>query len=238
MPVIRGEDINAKTPFPGFEMQFMVDREHGSQAITVISEVLHPGGRIPTHRHKVEGALYIYAGSGVIDIEGEGRHQVEPGTGVLVPANTWHSLENDGQEDLRYVTAHPAVDVTREMKGEESPFVPVFKGADIEAREIFPGVSLLQAVEYDNGSQAVTMGKITIQPGCEIPPHTHPVDDAMIVLSGKGKLYTEEGMVPFEAGDHGWAPANSRHGLKNTGDEPLVVIYTWPAANVARFMQG
>ena len=237
MPVIRGEDVAVKMLFPGFEMQLMVDRAHSSQAITVISEILHPGGKIPTHRHKVEGALYFYAGTGLINIEGEGVHRVEPGMGVLVPANAWHSMENDGKEDLKYVTAHPAVDVMREMKGEERSFVPIFREKDIEAREIFPGVSLFLAVEYANGSQAVTMGKVTIQPGCEIPPHTHPVDDAMIILAGKGGLYTEEGVVPIEAGCHLWAPANSRHGVKNTGDEPLVLIYTWPAVNVARIMK-
>lgn len=115
--------------------------------------------------------------------------------------------------------------------------MPVFRERDIKKKEIFPGVMLAQAIQYENGSPAVTMGKLTIQPGCEIPPHTHPVDDAMIVLSGKGGLYTEEGMVPIEAGCHGWAPANTRHGLKNTGDEPFVVIYTWPAVNVARIMK-
>ena len=54
MPVVRSEEVETKNLFPGFEMQFMVDRAHGSQAITVISETLHPGGKIPTHKHKVE----------------------------------------------------------------------------------------------------------------------------------------------------------------------------------------
>ena len=36
--------------------------------------------------------------------------------GLLVPANTWHSMGNDGNEDLMHVTAHLAVDVSREMK--------------------------------------------------------------------------------------------------------------------------
>ena len=114
--------------------------------------------------------------------------------------------------------------------------MPVFREKDITDREIFPGVRLTQAIEYSNGSQAVTMGKITIQPGCEIPPHTHPVDDAMVIIRGTGLLYTEEGSVPIEAGCHLWAPANSRHGVKTTGDEPVVFIYTWPAVNVARTM--
>ena len=116
MPVTRKEDTEVRELFPGFEMKLVVDKDHGSQAITVISETLRPGGKIPTHRHKVEGAMYVYAGTGYLTIEGEGTHKVEPGMGLLVPANTWHSMGNDGNEDLMYVTAHPAVDVSREMK--------------------------------------------------------------------------------------------------------------------------
>ena len=114
--------------------------------------------------------------------------------------------------------------------------MPVFREKDIKSREIFPGVMLTQAIQYENGSQAVTMGKLTIKSGCEIPPHTHPVDDCMIILEGSGELYTEEGSVPIEAGCHLWAPANTRHGIKNTKQEPLIFIYTWPAVNVARIM--
>jgi HTH-type transcriptional repressor of puuD len=114
--------------------------------------------------------------------------------------------------------------------------LPVFREKDIKAREIFPGVNLIQAIQYENGSQAVTMGKIVIEPSCEIPPHTHPVDDCMIILEGSGELYTETESVFIEAGCQLWAPANTRHGVKNTGKQQLVFIYTWPAVNVARFM--
>ncbi len=112
--------------------------------------------------------------------------------------------------------------------------MPVFREKDIKAREPFPGVVLYQAIEYSNGTQSVTMGRMTFQPKSEIPPHTHPVEDAMIILSGKGILYTEEGKVPIEAGCHIWAEANTRHGIKNTGDEVLTLVYTWPDVNVSR----
>jgi len=114
--------------------------------------------------------------------------------------------------------------------------MPVFREKDIKVKEIFPGVMLTQATRYENGSQAVTMGKLTIEPSCEIPPHKHPVDDCMIILEGSGQLYTEEGEVPIEAGYHLWAPANTRPGVRNTGQKTLVFVYTWPAANVARIV--
>jgi len=118
VPVTHSKEVPVQELFPGFEMQLMVSRESGSQAVTVISETLHPGGKIPPHRHKVEGAMYVYAGSGYLQIEGEGTHEVGPDMGLLVPANTWHSMWNDGPDDLKYVTVHPAVDVMREMKDE------------------------------------------------------------------------------------------------------------------------
>lgn len=116
MPVTRNEEVKTEEMFPGFKMQKMICREMGSQAITIISETLNPGGKIPTHKHKVEGAMYVYEGTGCIQIDSEGTYEIGPGMGLLVPANTWHSMWNNGSCDLKYVTAHPAVDVTREMK--------------------------------------------------------------------------------------------------------------------------
>ena len=116
MPVTHSEEVKTEELVPGFDMKKMICRENGSQAITIISETLHPGGKIPTHKHKVEGAMYVYEGNGFIQIDGEGTHEIKPGMGLLVPANTWHSMWNSSSSDLKYVTAHPAVDVMRELK--------------------------------------------------------------------------------------------------------------------------
>lgn len=97
-----------------------------------------------------------------------------------------------------------------------------------------PGVMLTRAIEHENGTAAVTLGKLEIQPGSQIPPHSHPVEDAQIVLSGKGVLIEGDEEFPIEAGCHSWVPGNIRHGVKNTGDEPLVLVYTWPAVDVGR----
>jgi quercetin dioxygenase-like cupin family protein len=110
----------------------------------------------------------------------------------------------------------------------------VFREKDIKDREIFPGVVLIQAIEHANGAACVTLGKIVIQPGCELSPHTHPVEDAMIILTGKGIMYGEKEEIPIEGGCHCLVPANTRHGVKNTGDEPMTLIYTWPAIDVSR----
>jgi len=234
MPVVYGESGEVRMLSPGFEVRVVLDKGNGSQVSTIVNETLRPGYNTSEARHRVERAMYVYGGQGLIDIEGEEKHRLKEGAGVVIPGDRWYSIENDGKEDLKYLAIYPAVDVVRETKDEPRSPVPIFHEKDIEPRQNFPGVSHVTAIEYANGSQAVTLGKVTIQPGCEIPPHSHPVEDAAIVIEGKGLAYTSGGTVPIEAGSHIYVPPNGRHGVKNTGDKPLVFIWCWPAINVAR----
>jgi len=116
MPVLHTKDITAKNPFPGVETKRAVDGDHGSKNITVILEIIHPGGRILTHRHKTEAGIYVFEGTGHLFIDGEGEYQVEAGMGLLVPANTFHCMWNDGISDFKYVTSRPTTNLVTEMK--------------------------------------------------------------------------------------------------------------------------
>jgi quercetin dioxygenase-like cupin family protein len=236
VPLIHAKDIAVKSPQDGLEMRSILDSHNGSQTITLVNETLHAKGQIPAQRHKVETTFFVNAGAGLIEVDGEERYRIEAGACVLVPANSWYSIENDGEADLKYMMIHPAVDVATEIRGKEKPCPTVFRAKDMEPKEILPGVFMIRAIEHANGSPMATMGYVTIQPGHEVPPHVHPTDDAMVIISGKGEVYTEGDNIPIEAGDHLWAPANERHGVKNVGDEPLVLVYTWPAVNVSRVM--
>ena len=236
MSLIRSKDVAVYSPRDGLGMQSILDSSSGSQTITLVNETLHARGRIPTQRHKVETALYVNTGVGFIEVDGGERYRVEDGACVLVPANVWYSIENDSEADLKYMKIHPAIDVATEIQGKEKPYSAVFRAKDMESKEILPGVFMIRAIEHANGSPMATMGYVTIQPGHEVPPHVHPTDDAMVIISGKGEVYTKGENIPIEAGDHLWAPANERHGVKNVGNEPLVLVYTWPAVNVSRVM--
>lgn len=236
MSLIESKDVAVESPQDGLYVQSILNRSNGSQTITLAKQTLHANSQIPAQRHKVETALYVDTGAGFIEVAGERRYRVEAGSCVFVPANTWYSIESNGQDGLGYMKIHPAVDVTTEIRGEEKPYTTVFRAKHMEPKEILPGVFMIRAIEHSNGSPMVTMGQVTIQPGHEVPPHVHPTDDAMVVISGKGEVYSEGDNIPIEAGDHLWAPANERHGVKNVGNEPLVLVYTWPAVNVSRVM--
>ncbi|MGF7185677.1 quercetin dioxygenase-like cupin family protein [Desulfitispora alkaliphila] len=62
--------------------------------------------------------------------------------------------------------------------------------------------------------------------GEELPAHYHPeTDDVWVVLQGKGEYFLGDGKTaPLEKGMVAVAAKTEIHGIKATGDEPLVFV--------------
>jgi quercetin dioxygenase-like cupin family protein len=73
-----------------------------------------------------------------------------------------------------------------------------------------------------------------MEPGATLPLHTHTVEDTFVVLSGTGKFTLGDETFSLEPGMAVLAPAGVKHGCTNDSDEPLVIIFMWPAVNVER----
>jgi quercetin dioxygenase-like cupin family protein len=91
-------------------------------------------------------------------------------------------------------------------------------------------VSSRLAVGKAAGATGIQMGELVLQPGASIPAHHHDVDDAMMVLSGRGRcrLGTEE--IVLEPGVTLVAPAGLTHGIRNDGPETLRLVFAWASA--------
>lgn len=66
-----------------------------------------------------------------------------------------------------------------------------------------------------------------LAPGEEIIPHQHPgSDDIWVVLEGEGEYWMEKDAPPcrIKEGMVALAPARHAHGVRNTGEGPLVFI--------------
>jgi quercetin dioxygenase-like cupin family protein len=116
MPVFDSTATDTINPFPGFELKLLIDKNRGSKSITMINETLSPGAKIPNHRHNVEGAIYVLSGTGYLTIEGENTYKIGPGMALLVAADAFYYLGNDGTEDLKFITAHPSTEITKDEK--------------------------------------------------------------------------------------------------------------------------
>jgi len=102
-------------------------------------------------------------------------------------------------------------------------------------RELLPGAFQIHYIDKASGAGGVSMGTVTLQPGTALKPHTHKVEDAMIIIEGKGLFILGDKEYPIEKGMAVMAPAGMIHGLKNNGDMPLIIVYTWPSVEVERF---
>ena len=77
-----------------------------------------------------------------------------------------------------------------------------------------------------------TVHRVRIAPGGEIVPHIHDKSaETFLITAGQALCALGDATTEFRAGNLGYAPAGTRHGLKNMGSEDvdLVAIFTPPA---------
>lgn len=74
---------------------------HHTAAQSLAEATLEPGQSTERHYHRVSEEIYlITGGSGVMELDGQTR-RVRPGDAILIPPGAWHTIENDGDDELR-----------------------------------------------------------------------------------------------------------------------------------------
>ena len=78
---------------------------------------------------------------------------------------------------------------------------------------------------YAKGKPEITIVKITVQPGVELPLHKHPMINAGAVLSGEITVRTEDKKtIRLKAGDAIAEVVETWHSGKNEGKVPAEII--------------
>ena len=81
------------------------------------------------------------------------------------------------------------------------------------------------------GTDELVVGRTVLPPGARHERHRHPnCDEFLVVLSGRGEVYTDVGEDPSETGDVVFTPAGHWHGFNNTSDEDVVLLWGWRGA--------
>jgi mannose-6-phosphate isomerase-like protein (cupin superfamily) len=77
-------------------------RELHHTAVQSLAEAtLEPDQATQRHQHRLTEEIYfVLKGSGRMEVDGV-TQMVRPGDAILIPAGTWHSLENNGTSELR-----------------------------------------------------------------------------------------------------------------------------------------
>jgi mannose-6-phosphate isomerase-like protein (cupin superfamily) len=73
--------------------------------------------------------------------------------------------------------------------------------------------------------------EVKIEPGHQISPHVHEnSSEFYYVISGSGEFLIGDKWHIIKKGDALKAPISEKHGIKNTGDEPLLLFSTFSPA--------
>ncbi len=105
----------------------------------------------------------------------------------------------------------------------------VVDAADVEGVKKVPNrVSKLLLSEMSVGIRGFSMGQNVTEVGSRIPEHAHDEsEEAMYIVSGQGRLITEEGGQDLVAGMAIYMPPGVKHSIVNTGDEDLKLVWVY-----------
>jgi quercetin dioxygenase-like cupin family protein len=81
------------------------------------------------------------------------------------------------------------------------------------------------------GAEDLVVGRTLLPPGARHERHLHPnADEFLVVLSGRGEIYTNTSREPSNAGDVIYTPRGNWHGFDNTSDEDVLLLWGWSGA--------
>ncbi|HEX2367732.1 MAG TPA: cupin domain-containing protein [Acidimicrobiia bacterium] len=81
------------------------------------------------------------------------------------------------------------------------------------------------------GSDELLLGWTVLPPDARHERHRHPnADEFFVVLTGAGRVYTDDGVQPAAEGDVIFTERGHWHGFDNTGDEDVTLVWGWSGA--------
>lgn len=77
-----------------------------------------------------------------------------------------------------------------------------------------------------------------LEVGAWIPPHSHPTEEIFTIVAGVAHVYDEDGQYHRSGpGSLVHVRKQARHAIRNAGDEPLLLMWIFPASGDAKKFQ-
>ena len=91
--------------------------------------------------------------------------------------------------------------------------------SDLDGRELLPGL-----VSWSGTGIALQLVKTQLAPGCDFPPHSHPHEQFMAVLSGTFECIVDDSVIRSGPGGVFYFAPDQPHGGRVVGDEPVLLM--------------
>ena len=111
--------------------------------------------------------------------------------------------------------------------------MPIIRNADVEfAPGLVENTRRRVLVNPDKGAGAITLGELIMNPGTELPMHTHRIEETMVITKGVATVILGDETYTLEPGDVILVPAGIKHVLANRGNKPMEFLFFYPAIEV------
>ena len=205
-----------------------VSRRMGARDIAQSVSIYSAGSATARRNREGEEVLYVVRGEGACWIDGR-RYELEPGTGVFIPPGSVYQIENasDAELEIVGVCCPEEQTVETEIPREQGSAKAVTQKLVVRERDqkaIVTGDRTFKLlISQDAGCRHVTQFIGVIPPG-RAPMHRHSYEEAIYIIEGAGRLWTEAGSAEFKPGASIYLPRGVSHSLENTGETNIRLL--------------
>ena len=218
--------LERKTSRDRLRYCYLVTRELGARFQTQVHLEVEGGASPILSLGDSDLILFAAAGSGRAIISGQ-EFEVKPLDGVYVRSGEAVQLVPAGEETLTvFALASPqgTLEWPAAMpRNFDADFPERVVSVDARQRTAMGPRYFHLLVDKRIGSRAITqfIGHI---PRSKAAPHRHLYEEALIVLSGEGYIWTERRKAPVRAGEAIFLPRKQLHSLEATSPEGMFVV--------------
>ena len=114
--------------------------------------------------------------------------------------------------------------------------MPILDENDSPQVELSPGFERRELVSGELGAESLTVAHATLHPDGGAPLHTHPTEEAMVILEGEAVAWLGDDEVVVSRGQTVLAPAGVKHGFVNRSGKPVRIMAIFPTGKVERVL--
>ena len=114
--------------------------------------------------------------------------------------------------------------------------MPILNENDSPQVELSPGFERRELVSGELGAESLTVAHATLHPDGGAPLHTHPTEEAMVILEGEAVAWLGDDEVVVRRGQTVLAPAGVKHGFVNRSGKPVCIMAIFPTGKVERVL--
>jgi mannose-6-phosphate isomerase-like protein (cupin superfamily) len=117
--------------------------------------------------------------------------------------------------------------------------ITIIKAAEAKILDRGSGIKTLPLVTQHSVDQpGFTTGISTYPKGLGAPLHSHNCDEQVTLLEGEGEVEIDGVVTPLKRFDTTYIPGDHEHAFRNTGDQPMTILWVYASNRVTRRFAG